>query len=158
MKTISFIIPCYNSEDTIRSVVDEIESTVETLDVEDYEVILVNDSSPDNVLSVIRSICESNPRVRGIDLAKNFGQHSAMMAGMKIARNDIVIILDDDGQTSVEEVGKLLDALDDCDIVFAKYDSKKHKVWRNIGSKINDVMAELLLGKPRDLSVSSYMA
>jgi len=158
MKTVSFIIPCYNSEDTIRSVVDEIEKTIETLDVEDYEIILVNDSSPDNVYNVICNISEENSKVRGIDLAKNFGQHAALMAGVKSAVNDIIVILDDDGQTPADEVGKLLDVLEDCDIVFARYDHKRHKAWRNLGSKINDLMAESLLGKPRNLSVTSYIA
>jgi len=158
MKTISFVIPCYNSEKTIRSVVEEIENTIKTLDVDDYEIILVNDSSPDNVFSVICSICEANSKIRGIDLAKNFGQHAAILAGVKNARNDILVFIDDDGQIPVEEVGKLLDALEDCDIVFAKYENKRHKVWRNIGSRINDRMVESLLGKPKSLSITSYIA
>ena len=159
MKTISFIIPCYNSENTIGDVVNEITDAMKTLGIDIYEIILINDSSPDNVYKVICDICEKNTRVRGIDLAKNFGQHNALMAGINHAQYDIVVFLDDDGQTPACEVGKLISALgDDCDIVFAKYENKKHNFFRNFGSKINDFMAEILIGKPKNLSISSYVA
>lgn len=156
---ISFVIPCYNSATTISGVVGEIESTIETHGFLDYEIILVNDSSPDNVFGVIRKLCEQNSKVRGIDLSRNFGQHAALMAGIKHAKGDILVLLDDDGQTPASEVYKLIHALDDdCDVVFAKYDNKRHEAWRNIGSKINDYMAEVLIGKPKKLSISSYAA
>ena len=159
MDLISFIIPCYNSTDSICGVVDEIEDAMNSLGYVDYEVVLVNDSSPDNVYEVICALCGNNVKLRGIDLAKNFGQHSAVMAGLNHARGDVIVLLDDDGQTPACEVGKLLEALK-CgnDIVFAKYENKQHNLFRNIGSRINDYMAESLIGKPKDLSISSYVA
>lgn len=156
---ISCIIPCYRSAETIAAVVDELKRTLEERSETDYEIILVNDASPDNLFDVIRNICNQNPRVKAIDLAKNFGQHAALMAGIKHARGDILICLDDDGQTPASEVGKLISALDgDCDVVYAKYDNKRHSAWRNIGSRINDYMAETLIGKPKELSITSYFA
>ena len=78
---ISFVIPCYRSEKTVEKVVDEIEETVPKRPGYDYEIILVNDGSPDNVWDVIKARSEKDPKVTGINLAKNFGQHSALLAG-----------------------------------------------------------------------------
>lgn len=75
-KKISFVIPCYCSENTIKEVVDEIDNTMIKQDLYVYEIILVNDSSPDGTFDTIKQICENNVNVIGIDMAKNFGQHS----------------------------------------------------------------------------------
>ena len=158
MKTVSFVIPCYKSADSIGLVVSEIDSTMDKIGLDTYEIILVNDCSPDNLIDVIREICENNHRVLGIDLAKNFGQHGALMAGAKHAQYETVVFLDDDGQTPACEVGNLIDALgEDCDIAFARYADKKHHWFRNLGSKFNDYMAEKLIGKPKDIKLSSYV-
>ena len=82
---ISFVIPCYRSEKTLPGVVDEIKETMKTLPDYDYEIILVNDSSPDNTMGTIRNLCSENDCITGVDLAKNFGQHAALMAGMRIS-------------------------------------------------------------------------
>lgn len=157
MEKLSFVIPCYGSENTIESVIKEIETTVVELKYYDYEVILVNDSSPDNVLDVINEICKNNTRVKAIGLAKNFGQHSAIMSALHYVSGDFIIFLDDDGQTPVDEVGKLIKELElGFDVVYARYGNKKHSYFRNIGSKINDIMSEMLIGKPKDLYISSY--
>jgi len=154
---ISCIIPCYGSEKTIAIVVDELRVTLENGGVSDYEIILVNDSSPDKVYSVIVELCKNDARIKAIDLAKNFGQHGAVMAGINHAKGDTLVFLDDDGQASIPEIWKLLEALnDDCDVVFGKYDVKQHVRWKNIGSSINAYMTEALLGKPKDLSITSF--
>ena len=156
---ISCIIPCYGSEETIKFVVDELRQTFEMRSEDSYEIILVNDSSPDGVFQIIREICRNNAHVKAIDLAKNFGQHNAIMAGVKHAKGDIIVFMDDDGQTPANEIYSLIDALDDnCDVVFARYGNKRHSGWRNWGSRINDYMAEVLIGKPKKLSISSYCA
>ena len=156
---ISCIIPCYGSQNTIAYVVKELQEAFESRNVSDYEVILVNDSSPDGVYEVIRDICNNEPKVKALDLAKNFGQHNALMAGVKHAQGDVCVFLDDDGQTPGSEIWRLIDALEDgCDAVFAKYKNKRHSIWRNIGSSINDFMAKNLIGKPKNLSISSYFA
>lgn len=159
MKKISFVIPCYRSELTIKSVVEEIDSSMEKLLDYSYEIILVNDASPDNTFSVIRELCDEHDNITGIDFARNFGQHSALMAGLRESCGDYVICLDDDGQTPADECGKLIEALENgADAVYAKYAHKKHSVFRNFGTFMNEKMAEKLLGKPKELYVSSYFA
>lgn len=153
---VSFIIPCYNSEKTIQCVVDEIASTMYN---GNYEIILINDSSSDDTFDVIRSICEKHENVTGIDMARNFGQHSALMAGFNFAQGDVIVCLDDDGQTPANEVYKLLDKINEgYDLVYAKYNEKKHSGFRNFGSSVNKLMMECMLDKPKELFVSSYFA
>ena len=151
MEKISFVIPCYRSEHTISAVVDEIVDTVTAHGGYDYEIILVNDNSPDRVMDVITVLSQFNPRVKGLDLSRNFGQHSAIMAGFTYLTGDIVVCLDDDGQTPANEMFRLIDKLGDVDLVFAAYRSKQHSGFRNFGSKVNDLMARWLLSKPKDL-------
>lgn len=159
MELISFVIPCYRSQETLEDVVLEIENTMKTLEEYSHEIILVNDSSPDQTFQVIKQICEKNKNCIGLDFAKNFGQHSALMAGLRHSKGDIVVCLDDDGQTPADEVGKLLEKLKEgSDVVYAEYESKKHSLFRNMGSKVNERMTRALLGKPKDLYISSYFA
>ena len=159
MKLISFVIPCYRSAHTITGVVDEIHTTMSGMKDYDYEIVLVNDSSPDDTFEVIRELAEGDERITGINLAKNFGQHAALMAGYERTHGDIVVSLDDDGQTPADQVGRLLDAIEDgADVVYARYDHKQHSGFRNLGSRLNDFMTRVMLGKPKDLYLSSYYA
>lgn len=156
---VSFVIPCYRSAQTIGKVVEEIETTMKGLAQYRYEIILVNDCSPDNTFEVIRSICAEKKEVCGVNLAKNFGQHAALMAGFHYVRGDIVVCLDDDGQTPAEEAGKLLAKIEEgYDAVYARYAHKQHSGFRNFGSKINELMTRAMLGKPKELYISSYFA
>lgn len=157
MKKVSFVIPCYRSEKTLEGVIAEIKSTMEKLNQYIYEIILVNDSSPDNTWKTIEKLSSENRNIIGINLSKNFGQHAALMAGMREAEGDYVVCLDDDGQTPANEVDKLLNALDEgYDAVYARYGNKKHSLFRNFGSRANDLMTRIMLGKPKELFVSSY--
>lgn len=159
MSLVSFVIPCYRSENTLPAVIEEINDAMNKLDGYDHEVILVNDSSPDGTINTIRQLCGNYSNITGIDLAKNFGQHAALMAGMRQAKGDIVVCLDDDGQTPADEVDKLLDKLKEgYDVVYASYGKKKHSLFRNFGSKVNELMTRVMLGKPKELYVSSYFA
>ena len=155
---ISFVIPCYRSQNTIGNVVDEIKTTMATIGHE-FEIILVNDCSPDDTFSAIRQLASENDNVIGLDLAKNFGQHCALMAGMRESSGDVVVCLDDDGQTPADEVGKLLDKLEEgYDVCYASYGKKQHSGFRNFGSKVNELMTRIMLGKPKELYISSYFA
>ncbi|MDE7445504.1 MAG: glycosyltransferase family 2 protein [Lachnospiraceae bacterium] len=158
-KLVSFVIPCYRSEATLPGVVKEIRETMEKLDDYAYEVVLVNDCSPDNTFECIRKLCQENDDIIGIDLAKNFGQHSALMAGFHSIKGDIIVCLDDDGQTPASEVGKLLLGIEEgADVVYAKYNHKHHSGFRNWGSRVNELMTRVMLGKPKHLYLSSYFA
>lgn len=155
---ISFVIPCYRSEKTLPLVVDEIKETMQRVG-KDFEIILVNDSSPDSTFNVIKELALQNDNIVGIDLAKNFGQHCALMAGMRQAEGDVVVCLDDDGQTPADEVDKLLNKLEEgFDACYASYGKKQHNGFRNFGSKVNELMTRVMLGKPKDLKVTSYFA
>lgn len=159
MKKISFIIPCYRSEKTLPGVVSEIEEKMKTLARYEYDIFLVNDCSPDSTFEVIRELVKEHENIKGIDFARNFGQHSALMAGLRYSDGDYVVCLDDDGQTPADEVDKLLDKLEEgYDAVYAKYDHKQHSAFRNFGSRVNELMARIMLGKPKELYVSSYFA
>lgn len=156
---ISFVIPCYRSEKTISAVVEEIRNKMKELSKYSYEVILVNDCSPDNTFEKIKSIAKEFDNVIAIDLAKNFGQHSAIMAGFSKVSGNIIVCLDDDGQTPANEVDKLLTKIEEgYDVVYAEYGNKQHSAFRNWGSNLNKKMTEILLGKPKELFISSYFA
>lgn len=153
---ISFVIPCYKSALTIGQVVAEIKETI--LD-EAYEIILVNDASPDNTFDVIRELCSADSNIIGVNLNENFGQHAALMAGFHQVSGDIVVCLDDDGQTPAREAGKLIEAVrQGHDAVYARYARKRHSGFRNFGSHLNELMARFLLEKPKELYLSSYFA
>lgn len=155
---ISFVIPCYKSQDTIGSVVEEIIQTMVGMN-QNFEIILVNDNSPDRVWSVIKNLSQNFNQIKGVSLARNFGQHAALMAGYQLCQGDIIVSLDDDGQTPAKDVHLLLDKINaGYDVVYAKYPQKKHSRFKNIGSWLNDVMLQIILGKPQDLYCSSYFA
>lgn len=157
LEKISFVIPCYRSEKTIPLVAQSLKETMALRKEYDYEIILVNDSSPDNVFDVICDMAEKDEKIKGIDLSKNFGQHSALMTGFRFVTGDIVLCLDDDGQTPASELFVLVDKLlEGYDVVFAKYSNKKHSLFRNFGSTVNDLMARAMLDKPKELAMMSY--
>lgn len=142
---VSFVIPCYRSSKTIVGVVEEIDKAMKRLSKYRYEIILVNDCSPDETFEVIRGICAERKDICGINLARNFGQHAALMAGFHYVRGDILVCLDDDGQTPADEVGKLLAKLEEgYDAVYARYEHKQHSTFRNLGSKVNEWMARVM--------------
>ncbi|MCR5449849.1 MAG: glycosyltransferase family 2 protein [Solobacterium sp.] len=152
----SFVIPCYNSSLSISHVVKEIQDKMLEMQETEYEIILVNDHSKDNTKEVIFGLADQ-PNIRAISLAKNSGQDAACLCGYKASAGDYVISLDDDGQNPANEVDKLIDKLNEgYDVVIAHYPNKQHESWRNIGSKINDIMEIEMLGKPRELYVGSY--
>jgi undecaprenyl-phosphate 4-deoxy-4-formamido-L-arabinose transferase len=156
IQKISFVIPCYGSEKTIEHVVNDIFSILTAKEF-DFEIILVNDNSPDNVWKKILILTERNKEIIGINLSKNFGQNIALMAGYAKTSGDVVVSLDDDGQTPPSEVFALIDKMEEgYDVVFAAYKKKHHSLFRNIGSKINDYMAEILINKPKELKMSSF--
>ena len=124
-----------------------------------YDIFLVNDCSPDGTFQVIRRLCQEHENIRGIDFSRNFGQHAALMAGLRHSDGDYVVCLDDDGQTPANEVDKLLEKLEEgYDAVYARYDHKQHSAFRNMGSRLNELMTRMMLQKPAELYISSYFA
>lgn len=157
--SLSIVIPVYNGEKTIGRLVDGLVKELGNL--YKLEVVLVNDSSPDNSETVCISLFE---RYKGIvkfySLSKNVGEHSAVMAGLSKTTGDYVVIMDDDFQNPISEVIKLIDKFKegDYDVVYSYYKEKKHSFLRNIGSRFNDRVANFMLKKPKDLYLSSFKA
>ena len=114
MKKVSFVIPCYKSALTIEGVIQEIKETMASFQEKySYEVILVNDFPEDGTFDVIREITAENENIIGVNLAKNFGQHAALMAGFHYCSGDITVCLDDDGQNPPEEMFSIIDKLEE---------------------------------------------
>jgi len=156
---VSIIIPCYRSEKTIGPVVEEIDRVFREKDGFDYELILVNDGSPDDTYSVIRQICEENSRVTGIDLSRNFGQSNARMAGVKYIHGDVLIMMDDDGQHPAEGIFRLIEKLGEgYDLVYAYFPKKKHSVFKRFSSWLNGLIMTLLGQKENEIKISSFAA
>ncbi len=164
-ETISFVIPCYKSEGSVGLVIDEIEEVVSERPEFDYEIVAVNDCSPDSTLDVIRSIAETNEHVIAIDLAKNGGRHNALMCGCHYVTGDYVVFTDDDQQCPMNNLWDLLDPLikeegdgGGFDVSIARYPKKTQSAWKNFGSGVNDAVATWLLGKSPDLKFSNFSA
>ena len=159
-KLISIVIPCYPSETMIAGLVGDIDREMKQLEeAYRYEIILVNDSSPDGTFEAIRRLCQEKSYITGVNLARNFGQHAALMAGFRQMKGDYLVCMDDDGQTPASSIGDLIRGLEEGrDVVYAKYEHKHHNAFRNFGSKVNDWMLCFMLGKPKDLYISSFFA
>lgn len=152
---ISVIIPCYNSQNMIGKVVEQIQVTFDQ-NKYTYEIILINDASKDQTWKVICSLAEKIENIVAINLSKNFGQHAAIMAGFNAATGDIIAGIDDDGEYNANDFPKLINKLDEgFDYVCGDYVKKKDSVYRNLGTKINNFMATKLIDKPKDIDLSS---
>ncbi len=158
-KLISVVIPCYRSEKSIGVVIEEIKQIVSARPGYDVEIICVNDHSPDNVWQVLKEYAESDSRILAIDLARNFGQHAALMAGYRHAKGDYVFSLDDDGEAPVDAIYEAIDKMEDgnYDVVIGAYDHKNSASFlRRFGSFCNEQMSRLLIGKPASLALSTF--
>jgi undecaprenyl-phosphate 4-deoxy-4-formamido-L-arabinose transferase len=154
--TITIVIPVYNGAKSIGPLVDYL---IRILNTHALQIVLVDDGSADESDLVCRSLYHRYPEhVTYVKLAKNFGEHNAVMAGLRQARGDHVVIMDDDFQNPPEEVLRLVDhaVTHDYDIVYTYYPKKHHHWLRNFGSWLNDRMANFMLNKPRDLYLSSF--
>ncbi len=158
MKKLSFVIPCYRSENTIELVVKEIIEVVQQRNGFGYEIILVNDCSPDQVWRRIQELVEKNQNIIGISLARNFGQHAALMAGYGVCTGDYVVSVDDDGQIPLESLFDLVDKLEEgYDVVFAYYQEEvKKKLIRRFGTWMSDKLSQSMLGAEKGSKGSSF--
>jgi glycosyltransferase involved in cell wall biosynthesis len=154
----SFVVPLYNTGKNIEKLFDAFRDLPI---VGGYELILVNDGSRDDTFTCANALVGSIPiPVVLIDLARNFGEHAAVLEGFRHAQGKFVINLDDDLQNPVAEALRLLDHIREtgADVVYARYEEKKHHWFRNIGSRFTNAAANFLLGKPKDLYLCSFRA
>jgi glycosyltransferase involved in cell wall biosynthesis len=151
---ISIVIPVYNSEQSLEDLNLHISGALTNVN---YELILVNDKSRDRSWEKIVTLCKLNSRIRGVSLKKNSGQDNAIMAGMAHASGEFVVVMDDDLQHSPYDIFKLYEKCKEgYDICYGYFASKKQSLWKNVGSKFNEVIAELFLKKPKGLYLSPF--
>ena len=155
---LSVVIPVHNGAKTIGPLVERLKT--ELAGPYELEVVLVNDCSPtDNSAEVCRCLAQGRPWVKFVDLARNMGEHNAVMAGLFYCTGDCAVIMDDDFQNPPSQVDKLVSKLQEgYDCVFSHYERKRHHPFRNLGSRFNNLVASILLNKPRDLYPSSFKA
>lgn len=151
---ISFVVPVYKSEKTIDKVINEIDK----VKFFDWEAILVNDNSPDNVREIIKRITKKFPRkIVSIELTKNSGQHAAIINGFNFATKKYVATIDDDGQNPPQEILKLMHYLikNDLDIVYGNIKHRKHNIARSLISSINVFISKYTIGNKKRIPISN---
>lgn len=133
---LSIVATCYNDAKIIPLLVQEIENSIKPLEI-NYEIILVNDFSPDNTEFVISKICKKNPNIKGISLAKNFGQQIAMSAGIRYTTGKFIVIMDGDLQNPPEAIPILLEKIktEQKDIVYC-ISNTRNNLFDEMTSKI----------------------
>ena len=153
---LSIVVPVYNGAGSIGELV----GALEELTIEGgHEIVLVNDGSPDNSLEVCSALVkEARVPITLVNLARNYGEHNAVMAGLRYASGAHVITMDDDLQNSPEEVECLLAFAQETgkDVIYTYYDEKQHAIWRNLASSVANRVADFVLDKPRGLYLSSF--
>ncbi|MHC1791700.1 glycosyltransferase family 2 protein [Solidesulfovibrio sp.] len=154
--TLTVVVPVYNAEATIGRLVDTL---LASPPLPHTDVVLVNDGSRDGSHRECLACCQRHPgRVAYLKLAKNFGEHSAVMAGLCQSAGDYVVVMDDDFQNPPAEAARLVEAAvaGGYDVVYGAFREKCHGVFRNWGSCFNDKVATWLLAKPPQLYLSSF--
>ncbi|MGE3959997.1 MAG: glycosyltransferase [Vicinamibacterales bacterium] len=153
---LSFVIPLYNSAETIADVVRDIEA----LEIEGgHEIVLVNDGSADRTSAVVREVMRAaRVPITLVEHARNFGEHNAVLTGWRHARGAHIVNLDDDGQNPPAEARRLWEEArrTGLDVVFGHYEMKQHSVWRNAGSWFTNRMTDWALDKPHGFYLSSF--
>lgn len=153
---LSIVSPVYKAEKIISTLVDRIEKSVQKITT-DYEIILVEDGSPDNSWEVIEQISKTNKHINGIKLSRNFGQHPAIMAGLSHAEGDWVVVMDCDLQDQPEEIENLYaKALEGYDVVFAKRNNRKDSFIKKASSKLFSIVFNYLAGIKGDNDIANF--
>jgi len=156
--SISVVIPVYRSHATLTELLGRLHSVL-TLRRVAFEIILVNDGSPDRSWDIIRASSSQWPEVIGIDLSRNFGQHNALLCGIRNARHQVVVTMDDDLQNPPEAVPRLLDRLtDDVDVVYGVPEQEQHGWWRDGASVITKWALRYVIGAETARQVSAFRA
>lgn len=153
---ISVVVPVYNSELTLRDLIARLQPALAQL-AGQYEVVLVNDGSRDGSWNVVSALAREQAWVRGINLMKNSGQHNALLCGIRAARYDLCVTMDDDLQNPPEEVVKLLHKLEEgFDVVYGSPEALQHGLWRNLASRLAKFTLQRVMGVPNATRASAF--
>jgi len=155
MVEVSVVVPVYKSEGGLAALHQQVS---DALRGQRYELILVDDQSPDGSWAAIKKLCASDPFVKGVRLRKNAGQDCALMTGLRHVRGTFAVIMDDDLQHSPYDIPRLLEACvaHDWDVCYAHFVSFKHVWWKRMGSWLNGKLAEIVIDKPKDIYLSPF--
>ena len=152
---LSIVIPVYNSFSILDELVNQIDASLEL----DFELILVNDCSPDNSWAKISQLSDEFEFIKGINLSINSSQHNAIMAGLNYSEGRVIVMMDDDLQHDPRYIKKLYSQIQDgYDVCYTRFPYKKHRLWKKLGSQFNGFLANLLLDKPKELYLSPFKA
>ena len=159
MSLYSVVVPVYNSEHTLEELYTRLKQVFETEIKEEFELILVDDSSRDGSYEVMEKLHETDRRVKIIQMARNFGQHPALLCGFHYAKGDFIITMDDDLQHRPEELPKMIQVMnerDDVDVILARYENRKHNLIRKIGTRVSIFATSKMLHKDPNLEITSF--
>ena len=155
-RAISVVVPVYNSEGSLRALVQRVDASLEGLD---YELVLVNDGSQDTSWEQIELLSREEPRIRGIDLMRNYGQHNALLAGIRAAQGEVVVTIDDDLQNPPEEIPKLLAELErGNDVVYGSAMDEHYGFLRGLGTRLTKLALRGAVGNDIAAKVSAFRA
>lgn len=154
---VSVVVPVYKSEACLPALVAAIEKALNDANLS-YELLLVDDGSPDGSWLAIKKLASQYPAIVGFNHRRNFGQDNAILTGIRNASGRTVVIMDDDLQHSPDDIPKLYSELSrsGADVVYAHFVVKQQKAWKNIGSWINGKFAQWLIDKPANIYMSPF--
>ena len=157
MSLYSVVVPVFNSEHTLAELYQRIRTVFETTIHEEFELILVDDSSRDNSYKIMKELRNADPRVRIVQMAKNFGQHNAIMAGLNYTEGDLILGMDDDMQNHPSQIPQFLEKIEEgYDIVFGVFRQRKFSWFKNLTGAVSRFLLWHLLDRPKDIQMSSF--
>jgi undecaprenyl-phosphate 4-deoxy-4-formamido-L-arabinose transferase len=155
---LSIVVPVYRSATCLPELARRARDHL-ARQFDSYELILVNDGSPDKSWDVIVQLTRENDFITGVNLRRNVGQDNAIMAGLNVAAGDVIVIMDDDLQHDPADISSLHERIQNgFDVVYARFERKRQALWKNLGSWFNDRFAIMTLGKPKNIYMSPYKA
>ncbi len=155
---ISVVVPVYNSQDSLRPLLQRLVPVIEAL-TSYFEVILINDGSRDQSWQCVEQLISEYPCITGINLMRNYGQHNALLCGIRQARYDIIVTLDDDLQHPPEEIPRLLEQLTpEYDVVYGTPQQEQHGLWRDLASQVTKLALQSAMGAQIARNVSAFRA
>lgn len=153
---ISVVIPVYNSEKILKKLVFKIRKSIKKF-TQNYEIILINDFSKDSSWNEILKIVKKYNNIKGINLDDNYGQHNAIMAGLKYTKGEYIVLMDDDLQHDPKYIEHIYQKLkSDYDVCYTKYINRKHETWKIALSLLSNFISSFLIKKPINIYASSF--
>lgn len=157
-KNLSILIPVYNSEASLSFLVQRLEAVLNTI-ANEYEIIFINDGSRDKSWGIIIKLAETNKHIRGVNLMRNYGQHNALLCGVREAQYEFAVTMDDDLQNPPEEIPKLIGKLiEGYDVVYGVPETEQHGIWRDMASTITKIAMKEALGAEVARNLSAFRA